>query len=119
MANKTDYVDLGLACVDVCRALDRGIKGRPLDGLSQSVFEAIAQLTKWVRLVMRVVHDPLITLNHRTVAEIQERVIEKGGRNLLSRIVHARNDKEVMVTWRSDLNRVLHVFNVRSAPSVR
>ena len=46
MANKTDYVDLGLACADVCRALDRGMKGRPVDGLNQSVFEAIAQLTK-------------------------------------------------------------------------
>ena len=49
MANKTDYVDLGLACAEVCQALDRGINGRPVDGLSQSVFEAIAQLTKWVR----------------------------------------------------------------------
>jgi len=46
MINKTDYVDLGLACADVCRALDRGVKGRRVDELSRSVFEAIAQLTK-------------------------------------------------------------------------
>ena len=46
MINKTDYVDIGLACADVCRALDRGVKGRRVDELSQSVFEAIAQLTK-------------------------------------------------------------------------
>ena len=46
MSNKTDYVDLGLTCADVCRALDRGMKGRSVEGLSQSVFEAIAQLTK-------------------------------------------------------------------------
>ena len=58
-------------------------------------------------------------LNCSTVAEIQEKVIEKGERSLLSRLAHARNDKEVMATWRSDLNRVLHVFNVRSAPYVR
>jgi len=45
MANKTDYVDLGLACADVCRALDRGMRGRRVDELSQSVFEAIGQLT--------------------------------------------------------------------------
>ena len=45
MANKTDYVELGLACADVCRALDRGVNGRRLDELSQSVFEAIGQLT--------------------------------------------------------------------------
>ena len=45
VVNKTDYVELGLACADVCRALDRGINGRSVDGLSQSVFEAISQLT--------------------------------------------------------------------------
>ena len=45
MVNKTDYVELGLACADVCRALDRGVNGRRLDELSQSVFEAIGQLT--------------------------------------------------------------------------
>jgi len=45
MANKTDYVELGLACTDVCKALDRGMNGRQVDELSQSVFEAIRQLT--------------------------------------------------------------------------
>ena len=45
MINKTDYVELGLACANVCRALDRGINGRRVDDLSQSVFEAIGQLT--------------------------------------------------------------------------
>ena len=45
MANKTDYVELGLACADVCKALDRGTNGRRLDELSRSVREAIAQLT--------------------------------------------------------------------------
>jgi len=45
MANKTDYVELGLACARVCEALDRGMKGRRADELSGSVFEAIEQLT--------------------------------------------------------------------------
>jgi len=45
MANKTDCVELGLACADVCKALDRGMNGRSVDELSQSVFEAIGQLT--------------------------------------------------------------------------
>jgi len=35
-----------------------------------------------------------------------------------SRLFHAKNDKEVIAAWRLDLNRVLHVFNVRSAGSV-
>jgi len=45
MVNKSDYVDLGLACADVCRALDRGMGGKRVDELSRSVFEAIGQLT--------------------------------------------------------------------------
>lgn len=45
MVNEGDYVDLGLACADVCKALDRGMNGRRVDQLSQSVFEAIGQLT--------------------------------------------------------------------------
>ena len=48
MANKTDYVEVGLACANVCRALDRGMNGKKLDDLSRSVCEAIAQLTTWV-----------------------------------------------------------------------
>jgi len=45
MINKPDYVELGLACAGVCRTLDRGVTGRGADELSQSVFEAIGQLT--------------------------------------------------------------------------
>jgi hypothetical protein len=59
MANKTDCVELGLACADVCRALDRGMKGRRVDELSASVCDAIEQLTKWVQPVMHIVHDSL------------------------------------------------------------
>ena len=45
MVNEMDYVDLGLACADVCRALDRGMGVRRAEDLSQSVFGAIGQLT--------------------------------------------------------------------------
>jgi len=45
MLNKLDYVELGLACADVCKALERGMNGRRADELSQSVHEAIEQLT--------------------------------------------------------------------------
>ena len=62
MANKTDYVELGLACADVCRALDRGMKGRKLDDLSQSVREAIAQLTTWVKPVIYTLDNSPTTL---------------------------------------------------------
>jgi len=45
MVNELDYVELGLFCARVCRALDRGMKGRQIDEVSDSVFEAIEQLT--------------------------------------------------------------------------
>ena len=50
MANKDEYVELGLTCANVCRALDRGMNGKELRDLSQSVCEAINQLTTWVRM---------------------------------------------------------------------
>ena len=40
-----DYVELGLACAEVCAALDRGLKGKGLGGLNDSVCEAVNQLT--------------------------------------------------------------------------
>jgi hypothetical protein len=43
--NKIDYIELGLACADVCKALDQGMHGRRMDELSQSVTEAIGRLT--------------------------------------------------------------------------
>ena len=45
MANRVDYVELGLACADVCTALDRGLSGKRLKDLNNSVYEAIKQLT--------------------------------------------------------------------------
>lgn len=44
MINEEDYVDLGLVCADVCRALDRGMNERRVDEFSQSVLEATNQL---------------------------------------------------------------------------
>ena len=45
MVNKVDYVELGLACADVCNTLERGTNGRRVDQLSQPVLKAIEQLT--------------------------------------------------------------------------
>lgn len=53
------------------------------------------------------------------MAEIQRRVIEHEKRNAVSRHLHARNDKEKITAWRSELTRMLHVFNVRSVIFVR
>jgi len=45
MINAMDYVELGFFCSDICRALDRGMNGKKLDDLNQSMCDAINQLT--------------------------------------------------------------------------
>ena len=55
MANNNDYVELGLACAEVCKALDQAMNGKKLDDLSQPVREAINQLTVWVKWT---IHSP-------------------------------------------------------------
>ena len=45
MIDEGDYVALGLECADICQALERGLIGRELDELSQSVLGAIDHLT--------------------------------------------------------------------------
>ena len=53
------------------------------------------------------------------MAEIQEKVIEKDKRDLVSRVLHAKNDKQAIAAWRSDLIRLFSIFNVRSVGSIR
>jgi hypothetical protein len=45
MVNGQDFVELGLSCADVCQVLDRGLNGKRLDELNQSVLVAIGKLT--------------------------------------------------------------------------
>ena len=64
----------------------------------------------------RLAHCALV---RRTVTEIQSKIVEKKERNLLSRLAQAKHDKETIAAWNLDLIRILQVFNVRSAGSVR
>jgi hypothetical protein len=45
MINEENCVELGLACAEVCTALSRGLNGKLLEGLNNSVRGAINQLT--------------------------------------------------------------------------
>jgi len=45
MISQEDYVELGLTCIDVCTALDRGLNEKRLNDFDNSVREAIEQLT--------------------------------------------------------------------------
>ena len=44
MGNKQDFLDLGMFCADVCKALCRALDGSGSDELGESVHEAIRQL---------------------------------------------------------------------------
>ena len=44
MSNKDDYIALGLSCAEVCKALDRVLKGSGSEELSKTVVEAIGRL---------------------------------------------------------------------------
>ena len=119
MVSKADYVELGLTCASVCEALTRGLDGRQTDQFSQSALEAIEKLTTWVEPVMRAPGDFLTEPSFRSVTEIQGQIIKRGKRNAISRRYHRKDDKEAIATWRLDLDRILHVFDVRSVTSVR
>ena len=54
----------------------------------------------------------------RAVAEIQRNTTKQGKRNVISRHLHAKNDKEKIAAWRLDFVRILRIFNVRSIVSV-
>ena len=45
MVNERDYVELGLFCVKICKALERGMGKKKSKDLSKSVRDAINQLT--------------------------------------------------------------------------
>ena len=117
MINEVDYVELGLACAKVCNALHRGMSGKRPDELSQSVLEAIGQLTEWVGPAVDIRGIYLQVTHRRAVTEIRTNIFKQGKRNVISRRFHARNDKETITSWRLDLNRILHIFNVRSSTS--
>ena len=63
---------------------------------------------------MRTLSSPLTdALYRRTLAEIQRKVVKQGKRNVASRFVHSKGDKDKIVAWKQDLLGVLNVFNVR------
>jgi len=51
--------------------------------------------------------------------EIRQRIIKQGKRGVVPRLFHSKNDKEKIGAWKSDLNRVLLVFNVSFAVRAR
>ena len=52
-------------------------------------------------------------LKPRTVSEIQRKITRQGKRRAVVRAFQAKSDRSMIAEWRQDLNRILHVFNVR------
>ena len=124
MINRKGYVELGLACADVCKTLDRGLNHTQTDRLGRPVLEAIEQLAAWVETSGNAHCSQLAysAFNCRTVAQIQRSAVEPDKRNLISRIFNPKKDKDAIAAWRSELNRIVHVFEVcstvRSPPTL-
>jgi hypothetical protein len=59
------------------------------------------------------IHLPM-TIDRRSVAEMQRNVDKRSKRNKVFRFILAKGDKDKIAAWNQDLIRVLHVFNVRS-----
>ena len=53
----------------------------------------------------------------RTVAQIQRSVTKQSKQNALSRLLHAKNNKEKVTAWKLDLDKLLQVFQVCSVAS--
>jgi len=53
------------------------------------------------------------------VAHIRSKVAERSKQNAISRAFHAKNDSQTIISWRTDLNRILLVFNVGSVIFIR
>ena len=48
------------------------------------------------------------------MAQIQRSANEPKERNPISRIFYAKKDEATIAAWRADLDRILHIFEVRS-----
>ena len=44
---------------------------------------------------------------------IRMKIVKQGKRSAMSQPIRSRDDEEAIATWRSDLDRILHIFNVR------
>ena len=50
---------------------------------------------------------------------MERKIVKMSKRNVVSRLLRAKNDKEAITAWRRDLNKVLHIFNVSMAGQLR
>ena len=56
--------------------------------------------------------------DYRTVTDIKNEIAERSKQNAFLRTVHAKNNSQTIADWKSDLDRVLLIFNVRTVVSL-
>ena len=62
------------------------------------------------------VFSPIPCLDGRIVAEIGK-ATKRSGQHKVLQFFNSKNNKYVIVSWKSDLNRIFRVFNVCTARS--
>ena len=59
------------------------------------------------------------SLNRSIVVAIQRHIVKRSKRNAISRRFQGKDDDEAINTWKSDLEKIRHIFNVRSLFATR
>ena len=49
---------------------------------------------------------------------VQTRIADKNERNAFSRALHAKSDKDAIVAWKQEFNKILQILDVRLVGSV-
>ena len=55
----------------------------------------------------------MLLTHRRTVAEIKSKVLKRSKKNAISRALNSKKDGLSIATWKTDLDRILLIFNVR------
>jgi len=117
MADKPEWVEIGLTCADVCGALERGTSGKGPEDLSEIMHWTIKRLMAWVKPAMHGLDSSLThTFYRRVVMKIQKKASELQDQSVISWFFRAESvdDPSMVAGWKSELANLLNLFNVRS-----
>ena len=114
MVNNQDCVDLGILCAEVCDALRRGTGAKRKEELSEPVRKAIDRLERWVYPAMCALRPSTNRgYDHRSIREIERKLNKQAEKNKVVKYLTASNVKGKNAGWRSELNGMLQIFDVR------
>ena len=53
------------------------------------------------------------------MADIQEKIVKKNDRNVLTRALYAKSDRDAIAAWKQEFSKILQIFQVCLLGSVR